>query len=164
MDMDDEDDRPRHTNGAATNDARVKAPRGQDAQPFTEEDDDEDTGSIILELDKESGVVGTGERKWAAALERRWAYVAHTAGPVVGVVGALCALVFIFAVWGAIPLGDPYEDLFHEDGPWPLIFLTNPLVHLLPPLSTFPLIMDDGLQSTHACMRAWCRRDRRACR
>jgi hypothetical protein len=98
-------------------------------------EDEEDAGTFILELDKESGVVslGNSERTYRTRAERGWAYLLSTAGPLVGALGAIAALGFIFAVWGGIPLGDPNEDLFDEDGSWPLVFLTNPLVRTSAP-------------------------------
>ncbi|ELR18807.1 uncharacterized protein ACA1_151090 [Acanthamoeba castellanii str. Neff] len=89
--------------------------------------DEEDAGTFILELDKESGL-GDSDRTYRTRIERGWAFALSKVGPLVGALGALAALGFIFAVWGGIPLGDPKEDLFDEDGSWPLVFITNPLV------------------------------------
>lgn len=98
--------------------------------------DEEDAGTFILELDKESGL-GDSDRTYRTRIERGWAFALSKVGPLVGALGALAALGFIFAVWGGIPLGDPKEDLFDEDGSWPLIFITNPLVRTSapPPIS-----------------------------
>jgi hypothetical protein len=94
--------------------------------------DEEDAGTFILELDKESGL-GDSDRTYRTRIERGWAFALSKVGPLVGALGALAALGFIFAVWGGIPLGDPKEDLFDEDGSWPLIFITNPLVRTSAP-------------------------------
>lgn len=99
--------------------------------------DEEDAGTFILELDKESGL-GDSDRTYRTRIERGWAFALSKVGPLVGALGALAALGFIFAVWGGIPLGDPKEDLFDEDGSWPLVFITNPLVPPSPAFLSLP--------------------------
>jgi hypothetical protein len=52
-------------------------------------------------------------------------------GPLFFAIAVMVPYIFIFTLYGAIPLGDPHVDVFEEEGAWPMVLLINPTVFMV---------------------------------